>query len=165
MEGLDWGLLYNEYGNNVYDPNELEAEIKALLQDDDVTKQKGVYEYLLSGKTKEKVLSIRAFTENEKRTLCERQQGICPCVRPRENTSIGPLKKCTQITKSPGAKADIQHWKMVKCSAGSIILPRATNELFALKNPLFCAWSPGCPLSGISAVSFLHKKLEKHRIS
>ena len=49
-----------------------------LLQDDDVTKQKGVYEYLLSGKTKEKVLSIRAFTENEKRTMCERQNGICP---------------------------------------------------------------------------------------
>lgn len=78
MKGLDWGLLYNEYGTNVYDPNELEAEIKALLQDDDVTKQKGVYEYLLSGKTKEKVLSIRAFTENEKRTMYERQQGICP---------------------------------------------------------------------------------------
>lgn len=34
MKGLDWGLLYNEYGNNVYDPNELEAEIKTLLQDE-----------------------------------------------------------------------------------------------------------------------------------
>ena len=32
MKGLDWGLLYNEYGNNVYDPNELEAEINTLLQ-------------------------------------------------------------------------------------------------------------------------------------
>ena len=39
---------------------------------------KGVYEYLLSGKTKEKALSIRAFTENEKRTMYERQKGICP---------------------------------------------------------------------------------------
>ena len=56
----------------------MEAEIKKLLQDDDVTKQKGVYEYLLSGKTKEKVLSIRAFTDNEKRTMYERQNGICP---------------------------------------------------------------------------------------
>ena len=34
MKGLDWGLLYNEYGNNEYDPNELEAEIKTLLQDE-----------------------------------------------------------------------------------------------------------------------------------
>ena len=78
MKGLNWGILYNEYGNNVYDPNELEKEINLLLQDDDITKQKGIYEYLLSGKTKEKVLSIRAFTDNEKRTLYERQHGICP---------------------------------------------------------------------------------------
>ena len=78
MKGLEWGLLYNEYGKNVYDPNTLEAEITELLKDDDVTKQKGVYEYLLSGKTKEKVLSIRQFTENERLTMYERQGGICP---------------------------------------------------------------------------------------
>ena len=78
MKGLEWGLLYNEYGKNVYDPNALEAAIVELLKDDDVTKQKGVYEYLLSGKTKEKALSIRQFTENERRTLYERQGGVCP---------------------------------------------------------------------------------------
>ena len=78
MKGLDWGLLYNEYGQKVYDPNALESEIKRLLTDDDVTKQKGIYEYLLSGKTKEKALSIRQFTENERRTMYERQGGICP---------------------------------------------------------------------------------------
>ena len=78
MRGIEWGLLYNEYGKNIYDPNVLEEEIKKLLQDDDVTKQKGVYEYLLSGKTKEKALSIRQFTENERRILYERQGGICP---------------------------------------------------------------------------------------
>lgn len=78
MKGLNWGVLYNEYGNNIYDPNELEKEINLLLQDDDITKQKGIYEYLLSGKSKEKVLSIRAFTDNEKRTLYERQHGFCP---------------------------------------------------------------------------------------
>ncbi len=78
MKGLEWGLLYNEYGKNVYDPNSLEADIVELLKDDDVTKQKGVYEYLLSGKKKEKTLSIRQFTENERRTLYERQSGICP---------------------------------------------------------------------------------------
>ncbi len=78
MKGLEWGLLYNEYGGNNYDPNQLENEIKALLKDDDVTRQKGVYEYLLSGKTNEKALSIRAFSENEKQTMYERQNGICP---------------------------------------------------------------------------------------
>ena len=81
MKGLEWGLLYNEYGKNVYDPNALEAAIVELLKDDDVTKKKGVYEYLLSGKTKEKALSIRQFTENERRTLYERQSGVCPMCR------------------------------------------------------------------------------------
>ena len=78
MKGLEWGLFYNKYGNHVYDPNALEAEIAELLKDDDVTKQKGVYEYLLSGKANEKALSIRQFTENERRTLYERQGGVCP---------------------------------------------------------------------------------------
>ena len=78
MKGLEWGLLYNEYSEKVYDPNRLESEIGTLLKDDDVTKQKGVYEYLLSEKTNEKVLSIRQFTENERRTMYERQNGICP---------------------------------------------------------------------------------------
>lgn len=81
MKGLEWGLLYNEYGHNVYDPNQLEAEVKRLLQDDDVTRQKGIYEYFLSGKTKEKALSIRQFTENERRTMYERQKGVCPMCR------------------------------------------------------------------------------------
>lgn len=78
MKGLEWGLLYNEYGKAVYDPSALEAEIRRLLTDDDVTKQKGVYEYLLSGKKNEKALSIRQFTENERRTMYERQGGVCP---------------------------------------------------------------------------------------
>ena len=78
MKGLDWGILYNKYKDNIYDPNELEAEINRLLKDDDITKQKGVYEYLLSGKTIEKVLSIRQFSDNERRVLYERQNGVCP---------------------------------------------------------------------------------------
>ena len=88
MKGLEWGLLYNEYGQNTYDPNALESEIKALLQDDDVTKQKGVYEYLLSGKTKEKALSIRQFTDNERRTMYERQNGICPMCHAEGNRRV-----------------------------------------------------------------------------
>lgn len=87
MKGLNWGILYNEYGTNIYDPNELENEITRLLQDDDITKQKGIYEYLLSGKTKEKSLSIRAFTDNEKVTMYERQKGICPMCK-AENKDI-----------------------------------------------------------------------------
>lgn len=76
MKGIAWGILYNMYGNNTYDPNALEARITELMQDDDVTRRAGIYEYLLSGN--EKHLNIRAFTENEKRRVYERQGGICP---------------------------------------------------------------------------------------
>lgn len=86
MKGLQWGLLYNEYGKSIYDPSALEAEITELLKDDDISNQKGIYEYLLSGKTKEKVLSIRQFSENQRRIMYERQGGICPmCKREKKS--------------------------------------------------------------------------------
>lgn len=75
MQGLDWGLFYNRYGQKEYDPKELESHISRLLDDDDVTNQKGIYEYLLDGD--ERHLSIRAFTSKMARTAYERQNGIC----------------------------------------------------------------------------------------
>ena len=43
----------------------------------------GIYEYLLSGGQRERALSIRAFTETQKRTAYERQHGICAaCHKP-----------------------------------------------------------------------------------
>ena len=104
MKGLPWGLLYNEYCDGVYDPNELEAEIVRLLSDDDVTRQKGVYEYLLSGKTKEKALSIRAFTDNEKRTMYERQGGVCPMCRARGINVIWPFEEMHADHKIPWSR-------------------------------------------------------------
>ena len=75
MKGLDWGIFFNKYGNAELDPNKLEKEIKKLMMDEDVTSKKGIYEYLLDGK--EKHLSIREFTPNQKREAYERQKGIC----------------------------------------------------------------------------------------
>ena len=46
------------------------------MQDDDVTKKSGIYEYLLSGN--EKHLNIRKFTDSMKRKVYEKQKGICP---------------------------------------------------------------------------------------
>lgn len=76
----DWGLLYNKYHNCKYNPNDLEKEIQNLLKDDDVTRQAGIIPYLLSNRTAkdEKHLSIRTFTDNQKRRAYEKQNGICP---------------------------------------------------------------------------------------
>lgn len=76
MKGLEWGVYYNKFSKNNYDPKNLEEKIAALMQDDDVTKKSGIYEYLLDGL--EKHLSIRAFTQSMARAAYERQKGICP---------------------------------------------------------------------------------------
>lgn len=75
MKGIDWGILYNQYNGQSYNSSKLEEEVVSLLQDDDVTSKKGIYLYLITGK--EKYLSIRAFTDNQKREAYERQKGIC----------------------------------------------------------------------------------------
>ncbi|MDO4526716.1 MAG: DUF262 domain-containing protein [Candidatus Saccharibacteria bacterium] len=75
MKGLEWGNFYNKYHNNSYNAADLENQIKKLMQDEDVTSKKGIYEYLLNGD--ERNLSIRAFTDNMKREAYERQNGIC----------------------------------------------------------------------------------------
>lgn len=75
MNGIEWGLLYNEYHGQSYDPKELEEWVSYLMQDEDVTNKKGIYHYLLSND--ERYLNIRAFSAAMKREAYERQGGIC----------------------------------------------------------------------------------------
>ena len=75
MGNVPWGELYNGFKNKKFDAKKLEKEITRLMQDEDVTKKSGIYEYVLTGK--EKFLSIRAFTDKMKREAYERQKGIC----------------------------------------------------------------------------------------
>jgi len=77
MKGLDWGRLYNKYKDTNYVPAQMEQRIVELYTDDDVTSHKGVYEYLLSGETEERLLSIRAFDNRMKRFAYESQGHKC----------------------------------------------------------------------------------------
>ena len=76
MKGLPWGELYNEYKNTNLNPEELEEKIIELFKDDDVTNNKGIYLYLLTGK--ERHLNIRTFDNRQKRKAYTEQKGICP---------------------------------------------------------------------------------------
>jgi len=76
MKGIEWGLLYNQFKDGFYDTAKLEHQIKALMIDDDITRKKGIYQYVLTGD--EKHLAIRAFTPGMRRAAYERQDGICP---------------------------------------------------------------------------------------
>ena len=75
MQGLPWGEYFNQYKNISIDPDEFEKKISTLILDDEVTNQRGIYAYLLSGN--EKHLNIRTFDEKVKTRTYEKQKGIC----------------------------------------------------------------------------------------
>ncbi len=76
MKGVEWGFLYNEYGEKKdIDTDALENRIKELLEDDDVTNPKGIFFYLFDGN--EKHLSIRKFDNKMKRKVFEQQDCMC----------------------------------------------------------------------------------------
>lgn len=76
MKGQPWGELYNDYKDGKYDAQELENKVKALILDDEVGNNKGIYPYLFT--YAEKLLNLRAFSDKEKMTQYEKQNGICP---------------------------------------------------------------------------------------
>src|SRR3989344_2819304 len=49
MKGVQWGELYNKFKDKKLSAPKLEAGIKELMQDEDVTKKSGIYEYVLNG--------------------------------------------------------------------------------------------------------------------
>src|SRR3990167_6977033 len=73
MNSVEWGELYNKFKDKKLNAGKLEAEVKELMQDEDVTKKSGIYPYVLT--RQEKYLSIRAFTEKMKREAYEKQKG------------------------------------------------------------------------------------------
>lgn len=80
MKGLDWGKFYREHGERK-DLNAavLESRIAELLQDDEIQTEKGIYEYLLTGR--EEKLGLRTFSEKVKQAQFEKQKGKCPVCR------------------------------------------------------------------------------------
>jgi hypothetical protein len=75
MKGIEWGGLYDKFKGEMLDAAKLEKEIQALMMDDDVTNKKGIYPYVLT--RNENYLSIRNFTESQRRAAFEKQKGIC----------------------------------------------------------------------------------------
>lgn len=75
MKRVAWGPLYNTYKDTRYDPEEIEEETARLILDDDVTKKRGIYPYILT--RDEKYLNVRAFSNAIKQKAYEQQRGIC----------------------------------------------------------------------------------------
>jgi hypothetical protein len=109
MKGLEWGVYYNEYGTSKFDPNELEKKIIKLMEDDDVTKNSGVYEYLLDGD--ERHLNIRQFTIKMRRAAYERQEGICQHCR--EDFELEDMEADHITPWSSGGKTNAENCQML----------------------------------------------------
>ena len=81
MKGIDWGHLYNCYHAETgkradLTTQALEKKVANLMGDEDVTKKSGIYYYVFDGK--ENHLSLRSFLDRDKRTVYEKQGGVCP---------------------------------------------------------------------------------------
>lgn len=76
MKGLDWGGFYRDHGQKPLDPVALGQRVDDLMQDYEVVKKAGIYEYVLTGD--ESCLNLRSFSDKQKRELYDRQGGICP---------------------------------------------------------------------------------------
>jgi hypothetical protein len=76
MKGVAWGDLYNVFEDAHLDSVKLEQQISGMMADEDVTRKKGIYSYVLDGR--ENHLNIRAFSANQRREAYERQAGKCP---------------------------------------------------------------------------------------
>ena len=75
MKGVDWGSLYNDFGDANLNADEIEQETARLILDDDVTKKAGIYPYILT--REEKHLNIRTFSDSMKQKVYEKQAGVC----------------------------------------------------------------------------------------
>jgi len=73
MCGLEWGRLYEDYHKVSYNPPKIEKRIRELFSDPDITKRSGIYEFILDGERNPRLLNIRSFSENDRRTKYNEQ--------------------------------------------------------------------------------------------
>ena len=109
MKGVAWGELYNEHKDEPLDPAIIEDEVARLMADDDVTKNKGIYLYVLT--REEKHLNMRAFTDNQKRSAYEQQKGICPICK--EHFALEEMEADHITPWHEGGKTDADNCQML----------------------------------------------------
>ena len=107
MKGISRGELYNQYGEKKI--GNFEIDIVRLMQDEDITNKKGIYEYLLSWN--EKCLNIRNFSENMKRESYEKQQGIC--VKCQEYFEFNEMEADHITPRSQGGKTTTENCQIL----------------------------------------------------
>lgn len=75
MKRVDWGSLWAAHRHDTLDPVALEEQAERLFADEDVTREAGIYAYLLDGD--ERHLSIRAFSKQTRERVWKKQDRKC----------------------------------------------------------------------------------------
>ena len=109
MMRVQWGPLFNEFKDEESDAEELEAKIKDLMLDEDVTKKSGIYPYVLTGE--EKHLNIRVFNASMKREAYERQKGIC--TKCNKHFKMGEMEADHMTPWHEGGKTTAENCQML----------------------------------------------------
>lgn len=108
MRGLDWGRLYETYHSNSYDAGAIDAGVNALRADPAVENNRGIYEYLLGGKTDPVLLNVRIFDKKtkvaayEQQTQTAKDAGVSNCPL----CAVGETANKTRIYKPNEMDAD-----------------------------------------------------------
>lgn len=76
MKGLDWAELYDRFGDSTLVTVELANRISVLMRDSEIQRPNGIIPYVLTGD--EHSLDLRAFPEDIKLAVWEKQHHICP---------------------------------------------------------------------------------------
>jgi hypothetical protein len=127
MCGLKWGELYEKFGGNPYNPDEVDKKIKELYADGSVKKRSGIFEYILGGCVDTKLLETRIFVERDKRIVYESQTkqahenqvSNCPLCAISENTNKTRIWKLSEMAAdhvtawSKGGTTDISNCQML----------------------------------------------------
>lgn len=123
MKSVDWGRLYDYVRRHRPDlltvspdvVKDFSDKVTRLMEDEEVTRKKGIYEYLITGE--EKALSIRKFDDRTKRTVYERQDGKCAICG--EKFDISECEADHIIPWSKGGKTVIDNCQILckKCNS------------------------------------------------
>ena len=109
MKGIDYGILYHTFKSNTPSKETIASEVKRLMEDEDVTKKSGIFTYVLDGN--EKHLSIRAFSDNQKREKFQEQKGVCPYCK--KTFAIGEMAGDHKKPWSKGGKTTSENLQML----------------------------------------------------
>jgi Protein of unknown function DUF262/HNH endonuclease len=127
MRGLAWGELYERFHSTSYNAAALDADVEELRGDPAVKDKKGIYEFLLGGKTGTQLLGIRLFDDPTKHAAYKQQtdkvknKGISNCplcaIGHSANKSriytVGEMEADHVAAWSKGGNTDLKNCEML----------------------------------------------------